>query len=190
MFSIKESLLLIPLTIIGCILGIIYNLFERLTSIVSSKIKNILIKCIICGLVLGILGTIFPLVMFSGELQIENVIHHYKNIGIITLLLVGFIKLFITPFCVNLGFKGGHFFPIIFSGVCIGCALGLLFNINIAFSICVVTTTLMSFILKKPIASVLLLMLIFRVSSLPIMLLAAIIGSFISNLIGVKYAKE
>ena len=126
--------------------------------------------------------------MFSGEEQIASLITSYKDLGIIVLILIGIIKLFVTNVCISFGFKGGHFFPCIFSGICLGYAFGILFGINVIFAICIITTTLMAYILKKPFATVLLLMICFPFRAIPIMLFAAVIGSFINNSKVVKNA--
>ena len=179
----KEWLLLIPLCIIGCIIALIYLLLHKYFNMLSNFFNNqIFIKCVLGGLILGIIGTILPLTMFSGEKEMDILINEYKEIGIALLFLTGIFKLILTNSCLALGFKGGHFFPCIFSGICFGYAIGIVLNIDIVFSICVITTSFMSFIIKKPIATVLLLLLCFSVKSIPIMLVAALIGNLIGGI--------
>ena len=184
----KEWLFLIPLCIVGLLSGYIYSIFHKLTNMFSKLLSSVVIKCIIAGIVLGICGYLLPLTMFSGEEQIASLITSYKDLGIIILILIGIIKLFVTNVCISFGFKGGHFFPCIFSGICLGYAFGLLFGINVIFSVCIVTTTLMAYILKKTFATVLLLMICFPFRAIPIMLFAAVIGSLINNSKDVKNA--
>ena len=184
----KEWLFLIPLCIVGLLSGYIYSIFHKLTNMFSKLLSSVVIKCIIAGIVLGICGYLLPLTMFSGEEQIASLITSYKDLGIIILILIGIIKLFVTNVCISFGFKGGHFFPCIFSGICLGYAFGLLFGINVIFSVCIVTTTLMAYILKKTFATVLLLMICFPFRAIPIMLFAAVIGTFINNSKDVKNA--
>ena len=93
-------------------------------------------------------GTYLPYTMFSGEHQMNEVMLKWEEIGIVVLLLTAIIKLVITNICINLGFKGGHFFPCIFSGVCLGYAVSIMFGINPIFSVIVITTTLISFIMN------------------------------------------
>ena len=184
----KEWLFLIPLCIVGLLSGYIYSIFHKLTNMFSKLLSSVVIKCIIAGIVLGICGYLLPLTMFSGEEQIASLITSYKDLGIIILILIGIIKLFVTNVCISFGFKGGHFFPCIFSGICLGYAFGLLFGINVIFSVCIVTTTLMAYILKKTFATVLLLMICFPFRAIPIMLFAAVIGTVINNSKDVKNA--
>ena len=175
-----EWLWLVPLSLIGILAGLIYSVFNKTTNIISEWFgKYTIVKCTTAGVLLGIAGTFLPLVMFSGEEQMGEVIGNFKELGIMILLLTAIVKLFITNICNNLGLKGGHFFPNIFSGICIGYAVALIININPVFCVCVITTALMAFLIKKPFATVLLLMICFPTKALLVMILAAVIGSFI-----------
>nr|MCR5430749.1 chloride channel protein [Eubacterium sp.] len=75
--------------------------------------------------------------------------------------------------------KGGHFFPIIFSGICLGYAFGMLFNVNEIFAMAVVTTALVGYTLKKPIATVLLLMIVFPWQLLLVLIAVALLSKII-----------
>lgn len=176
----KEWIWLLPLSIIGVIAGYFYHFSHKIITKASEPIKNyIIIKCTLSGLLLGIAGTFLPYTMFSGEHQMVEIMDKWKEIGVLTLILTAIIKLIITNTCIIMGFKGGHFFPCIFSGVCIGYAFGILTGINSIFCVIVITTSLMAALLRKPFATVLLLMICFPVSAIPIMLLASVIGSSI-----------
>ena len=178
--ELNEWLFLLPLSLIGVLGGLLYSVFDKITFSISNKFKKyVIIKYIIAGVLLGIVGTFLPLVMFSGEEQMGEVINNYHELGILILLLTAIIKLFITNICINFGLKGGHLFPNIFSGICLGYALALIFNLNTVFCVCVVTTALMAFLMKKPFAVVLLLMICFPAKAIPIMLISAVIGSLI-----------
>ena len=184
----KEWIFLFPLCLIGCMIGLIYLVIQKYFNILSNTFNShIFIRCVLGGLILGIIGTLLPLTMFSGEKEIEILINEYKEIGVALLLLTGIFKLVLTSSCLTLGFKGGHFFPCIFASICFGYSVGIIFNIDLVFSVCVVTTSFMSFIIKKPIATVLLLLLCFSIKSIPIMLVAALIGNLIG---GIKCEKQ
>ena len=179
--SYKEWLLMIPLCFVGILFGFIYYLFENISEIIAKRISSIVLKCTIAGLILGILGSCLPLVMFSGESQISGLMETYKEIGILSFFLIALCKVLCTNICNSFGLKGGHFFPCIFSGICLGFAFGMLLNIDLVFSICVVTTSFMAFILKKPLATILLLMICFPIDAMPIMLIAAVVGTVINK---------
>ena len=117
--------------------------------------------------------------MFSGEHQITEVMADMEKIGAVMLLIIAAAKLLLTNICIDTGLKGGHFFPVIFCGISIGCAMSLLFGVNVLFSTAIVTTALVGHTLKKPMATVLLLMILFPMRLIPIMLFAAAAAKFI-----------
>ena len=170
----------IPLALIGVMLGYLFFLFQKLTSSLKDKFKKYtVLRAAVGGLLLGVAGTFLPLTMFSGEEQISEVMADMKAIGAVTLIAVAVVKLLLTNICIESGLKGGHFFPVIFCGVCIGCAASLLLGIDAVFCAAVVTTALVGHTLKKPLATVLLLMIVFPPRLVPIMLAAAIAAKFI-----------
>ena len=179
-----EWLWLIPLLIIGVLAGLFYFSSHQVSEYIAKPLKNKpIISCLLSGLFLGVIGTILPLTMFSGEEQIAEVASDFVTIGGWVLLGTGILKLFVTNTCISLGLKGGHFYPSIFAGICIGYGVALIAGINPIFAACVVTTTLMAFIMKRPLAVVFLLLLCFSPSAIPVMLLAAVAGAGIGRVL-------
>ena len=93
------------------------------------------------------------------------------------LLLSGILKLCITAVCLNTGWRGGHIFPIIFSGSSIGYSVASILPIDPVASVAIVTTAISSYALRKPIAITLLLLMFFPLNLLLPMLGAAAIGN-------------
>ena len=169
----------VALTFVGVAMGLIFMAFERLSHFLLGLVKNVVVRCVIGGLALGAIGTMLPLTMFSGEHQIENILDEGTAIGVFTLLLIAVAKLFLTNVCIASGLKGGHFFPVIFSGIAAGFALSVIIGIDSGFCMAVVTAALLGNLLKKPVAVTLLLLILFPWQLVPIMLGAAALGSFI-----------
>ncbi len=177
-----QYLYAIPLAAIGILAGYLYFLFKKLTFSLEQKFKKYtIIRGAVGGLLLGISGTILPLTMFSGEHQMSEVMSDAETIGAVMLIVIAVVKLLLTNICIDSGLKGGHFFPIIFCGISIGCAMSLILGIDIVFSASIVTTALVGHTLKKPLATVLLLMIVFPVKLIPIMLFVAIAAKFIET---------
>lgn len=171
---------IIPLVLIGIVGGLIYVASHKLASYISNKFKKYtVIKAVIGGVVLGVLGTLLPLTMFSGEHQIADVAKNGSEIGIAMLIVVALVKIVLTTICIEAGLKGGHFFPIIFAGICLGYAFGMIFGISVVFAMAVVTTALVGYTLKKPIATVLLLMIVFPWQLILILLAVALLSKLI-----------
>lgn len=167
---------IVILTIIGIILGYIYFISHKIVKVIITPKTNIILRCTIGGLILGIVGTILPLTMFSGEEQIITVIETGRNIGIIILIVTSVIKIILTNICIESGLKGGHFFPMIFSGIALGYAMSIILNMDPVISMAVVTSSFLANIMKKPLAVVLLLMIVFPANLIPIMLASSIIA--------------
>ena len=178
--ELTDYLYAIPITAAGILAGYLYFAFKRLTSGLHKRFSRFMIlRATVGGLLLGVSGTFLPLTMFSGEHQIGEVTETAAKIGAVMLLVIAVVKLLLTNVCIDSGLKGGHFFPVIFCGVCIGCSMSLLFGINMVFCAAAATAALVGHTLKKPLATVLLLMIVFPVRLIPIMLFAAAAAKFI-----------
>ena len=167
---------IIILIILGIVLSYVYFISHKLSKVIFENLgDNFILKGVVGGLILGIIGTLLPLTLFSGEKQIYLLLGNGVQFGIIVLILTSILKIVLTNICIESGFKGGHFFPLIFSGTAMGYALSILLNMDPVISMSIVTTSFLASILKKPIAVVLLLMIIFPVNLIPLMLVSAVI---------------
>ena len=52
--------------------------------------------------------------MFAGEAQTHLLMDSYLAIGAGALIATGLVKAALTPLCIQMGWRGGHFFPLIF----------------------------------------------------------------------------
>ena len=134
------------------------------------------------GLILGSLGIVFPFVMFAGETQTETLMSTYTMLGAGYLILTGVLKVFTTPLCLRLGWRGGHFFPTIFAGICLGYGFALLTGADPVCCLCICCAALMGAIMRQPVMTVLLLFLLFPVRAFVVMLVAACIGAALTSL--------
>ena len=125
------------------------------------------------------------MVMSSGEEQMAEMMETFSEYTPLVLLGICLGKLFMTTFCINLGMKGGHFFPLIFACTCMGFALpSLIFSepgIHVPFAAAAITATVLGAQLKKPFAAALLLLLCFPVRLLIWIFVCAGIGSFVGS---------
>ena len=170
----------VPLTLAGIAAGFLYFIFKKLTKALAAKFeKYVVLRAVAGGLLLGISGTLLPLTMFSGEHQIAEITDNPGATGAALLIVTAVVKLLRTNICIDSGLKGGHFFPVIFCGVSIGCSRSLLSGISMVFCASVVTAALVGHTLKKPLATVLLLMIVFPPRLIPVMLFAAMAAKFI-----------
>ncbi|MDO4515648.1 MAG: chloride channel protein [Bacillota bacterium] len=177
-----ERLWGIPLALVGVGCGYLYLAFEKLTHRGFSSLQAacpLVVSTTLGGLILGIFGTVLPLTLFSGEEQMAELTDHFLDFTPWVLILTGIAKLFLTNVCIQSGWRGGHFFPVIFCGVSIGYGAALLSGINEAFCLGMVTAALLGVIMRKPVAVTLLLLLCFPVRVIPWLILAAYLGSLV-----------
>lgn len=176
----NEIIAIMPLILIGILFAILYEFFGDILYKVLKPLENYkIIKAVIGGLLLGLIGTILPQTLFSGAHQLIELTAEWTNMSIYLLLIIGIIKLFITEFCLVTGWRGGHIFPLVFTGISIGYGIALLFPIDQVISITILTTSLTSGVLKKPILVILLLLIIFPIKLTIPMILAAYIPIYI-----------
>ena len=99
----------------------------------------------------------------------------------LALIGVAFLKVLLTNICIQFGLKGGHFFPVIFAGVCMGYGVGMLICGNaeshLVFASAIVTAALLGGTMKKPLAVTMLLFLCYPVKLFVWIFVAAAAGS-------------
>ena len=175
-----ELLWFIPLIVLGILAGYFYYAFDKIIAFISRPMKKYpVILAVIGGFLLGISGVFFPFTMFSGEFQMTELMQTQNEISPTILFCIGFIKLIIISVCIHSGWRGGNIFPIIFSGLCIGLGFYHITGANMIFSTAVITAVICGFVIKKPIAVILILFLFFpiNISSIIYISIASIIGS-------------
>lgn len=176
--------------ICGCILAAFYHISHKYTHILAEKIPGILRETL-GGICLGIMGTLMPILMFSGEEEIAELISGYEKYLPAFLIAVSLLKILLTNICISSGLKGGHFFPIIFAGVCLGYGISMLVFPNgghEVFAAAVVTATLLGGVLKKPFAVTMLLFICFPVRLCIWIFIGAAIGKKILSLKPFKHS--
>lgn len=168
----------IPAIIVGVIAAIIYLIFNALTTkIANAIIDKRILSCLIAGLCVAIAGFFVPESLFSGEHQMEPLIQNWQNETAASLILIALVKIALVNFCINLGWKGGNIFPIIYSGVALGYAFALVVGMDGAFAVALVTSAMYAYIARKPAMVVAVLMLCFPVTYIVPLIISAIIAA-------------
>lgn len=172
----------IPFALIGVLFGYWFLLCghaaERVFSILRTPKLSIL-STIVGGVFLGICGMLVPLSLFSGEDQIAVLMQSFTDYAAMPCLLLalGALKLLLTQMCLASGWRGGHFFPVIFGGVSIGYGLSLLTGCDPVFCVSMITAGMLGLVMRKPMAVTLLLLICFPANVVLWMTAAAVIGS-------------
>ncbi len=168
----------IPFILIGTLTGWLFFPFGAAARFVSEKLSShLVLKPVIAGAILGAIGIGLPFALFAGEAQSEQLAGTWTAYGAGILILTGIAKVLTTQLCLNMGWRGGHFFPLIFAGVSLGYGLALLTGADPRFTLCAVTGALMGAVMRQPVMTVLLLFLVFPLDGAFVLLVAAALGS-------------
>ena len=115
--------------------------------------------------------------MFAGETQAGVLMETYLTIPAGVLIATGLVKAMLTPALINLGWRGGHFFPVIFSGVSLGYGLAILTGADPVFCVAVCTASTMGAVMRQPVMVVGLLLMCFPLKGIVCMIIAAVIAA-------------
>jgi H+/Cl- antiporter ClcA len=129
-----------------------------------------------------------PMVLFSGEEEIGVVAENFGMYAPAFLIGIALLKVFLTALSIKFGFKGGHFFPLIFACVSMGFGLAMLFFAkdvggHAAFAAGMITAVTLGAQLKKPIAVSMLLILVFPLKMLLFIFVTAAVAGRIPAII-------
>ena len=176
----REVALLIPLALVGTAGGWAYHAANRATKGLSAKLgARVVLKPVLAGLLLAACGMALPYTMFAGETQATMLQTAWISIPAWALLATGFVKAALTPACINLGWRGGHFFPVIFAGVSLGYGCAALFGADPVFCVAACTAATMGAVMRQPVMAGLLLIMCFPLKGVVVLLAAAAIGAAI-----------
>lgn len=175
-------LLYIP---VGLILFLVFEGSEWIAKKVAGIIPAIP-RGILGGALIGIAAMYLPIILFSGEEQMGELPAVFGTYTPLFLILIAVLKCCLTTCSIHFGFRGGHFFPLIFACVCGGFGVSMLLfgdsaSSHVVFAAAVVTASTLGAQMKKPAAVTMLLMLMFPVRMLLPILLAAALGSLVGG---------
>lgn len=170
----------VPVALLGAFAGWLYHACGAGVRAVGRRLASRTVtKAVVAGVVLGLLGTVLPFTMFAGESQTEQLAEAWTGMGVGVLVATGFLKVLATQACLGLGWRGGHFFPLIFAGISIGYGCAALTGIDPVFSLCACTAALMGAVMRQPVMTALLLFLCFPVKAAFVLLMAAAVGALV-----------
>ena len=168
----------------GIILGLFFEKSEQWLEKISEKTPPVLGE-VVAGLILGCAVAFLPVVQFSGESQMAILMTDYAKYAPIAMIGIAFLKVLITNICIQMGLKGGHFFPVIFSAVCLGYGISLLvFPMSAAhatFAAAITTASALSVSIRKPLAVTCLMFLCFPIKMGLWIFLAAILAGQVTR---------
>ncbi|MBC6910720.1 chloride channel protein [Lactobacillus reuteri] len=163
----------IPTIIIGIAFGWLFVHLENWAAlIINAKISKIW-QGGIFGLILAISSLITSDILFSGEFRIVPFTHEAFNHSIIFLLVVALVKAVMSNLGFAMGWRGGTIFPAIFSSVAVGTACAMMLPGDVRINAIVVIAASLTFILEKPLLTIILLLLLVPIELAPVIIVVA-----------------
>ena len=179
-----DFLMMVVYIICGILLGLFFEKSEELLAKLSGKLPPVLSE-VVAGLILGGTVSFLPVLQFSGESQMSVLITDYARYAPVAMIGIAFLKVLLTNLCIQMGLKGGHFFPLIFAAVCLGYGISLLvFPMDAEYAVfaaAITTAATMSVSIRKPLAVTCLLFLCFPVKMGLWIFLAAILAGQVTR---------
>ena len=179
-----DFLMMIVYIICGILLGLFFEKSEEFLSKLSCKLPPVLGE-VLAGLILGGAVSFLPVLQFSGESQMSVLITDYARYAPVAMIGIAILKVLLTNLCIQMGLKGGHFFPLIFAAVCLGYGISLLvFPMDAehaVFAAAITTAATMSVSIRRPLAVTCLLFLCFPVKMGLWIFLAAILADQVTR---------
>ncbi|TMC27237.1 MAG: chloride channel protein [Chloroflexi bacterium] len=114
--------------VIAGVIGILFKVIFGIVHLVFAPLKSRPLVCaIVGGVVIGLIGSFLPLTLYSGQNQLQQLIHNSAantaaySVGFLLLLVV--VKALLTSTSFATGFDGGPVFPLLFMGGTLGLAI-------------------------------------------------------------------
>lgn len=121
-----ELLVVVPLALVGLGLALVAGALMKMAATVLGRFKGREVeRALIAGLVFSAVGMVAPILLFSGETQIQEVVADPARYGPWLLVAMALVKLALLAVAFKGGFLGGPTFPAIFASTCVALAISL-----------------------------------------------------------------
>ncbi len=167
----------VPLGLLGAAIGLLYQRVHSLFDLVRGRIGGAVLPAIGAGVVLGALGSWDSLVLFSGQDGIEELVNSLSTRSAWELALLAAVKLLLIALLLAAGWKGGHFYPMLFvataAGLCISRFAGA---ISPVVAVAAVSAGVLAAVLRRVVAAAFLVLLMVPASMLVVSSVAAVVA--------------
>lgn len=168
----------LPCILLGYLATLIYHTASTGFAKLDARLgDHSVAKPFATGLILGILAVPLPYVLFPGETQSFELMRNWASVSGAVLVATGLLKCVATPLCINFGWRGGHFFPVIFAGIALGYGIASIGGFEPMFCVAITTATLVAGVQRKALVAIAMLLLCFPVQSIPWIGIACLVGA-------------
>lgn len=168
----------IPLLAIGIAFSLYYRFIDILTGQLRKKLgDHAIISSLIAAVCVALCGHFLPLTMFSGERELSYLIDEWDFNSPQEMILSALVKLILVSVCINLGWRGGNIFPLIFCSGLLGFSFAFLTGMDGSFAVAVVAASLYAYTIRKPVMVIAVLLLCFPVTYIFPIGISAVVAS-------------
>jgi H+/Cl- antiporter ClcA len=122
-----EMLIVVPMALVGLVLAVAMAGLMKVAAAALGRLNGREVeRALVAGLVFSAVGMVAPILLFSGETQVQEVIADPARYGPWLLIATALVKLALLAVAFKGGLLGGPTFPAIFASTCVALAVGLL----------------------------------------------------------------
>jgi H+/Cl- antiporter ClcA len=123
-----DPVLVVIFGLLGLLLAVVSGALFRIAGAIFGRFKGREVeRALVAGLVFSAVGMVAPILLFSGETQVTEVMADPGTYGPALLVLMAVAKLALLAIAFQSGFLGGPTFPAIFASVCLALGISLVF---------------------------------------------------------------
>ena len=177
----------VALILLGMLMALLYAAFNGLSEKLAVLLEGrAILAAVLAGALLGLVGFFLPETMFSGETGLHSLLGEWRSYTAGALLLIAVLKGLLSTLCINLGWRGGNIFPIIYIGAAAGYAFALAVNaggsaLDGSFAVALVLAAMYGFLSQKPVTVLAVLLLCFPVTYILPIAVAAFVSAKLSQ---------
>jgi len=173
-FRWNDLLWSIPFGIIGLGGGVLFLFLQKwIKKLALPMKKKPILSGTLGGFLLGLTAQLLPLMLFSGQHQLQQAYDQAMQLGFLVLFLIALARLVLINVLLAMGWKGGQFLPMMFASAALGLAATVLFpTIAVPSAVLGVMAALLAVVLPKPIIALILMALIFPLQYIGITVVA------------------
>jgi H+/Cl- antiporter ClcA len=120
-------ILVVVFGLVGLVLAVIAGVLFRVAAALFGRFEGREVeRALAAGVIFSAVGIFAPILLFSGETQVQAVAADPAKYGPAVLVGMALVKLALLAVAFKSGFLGGPTFPAIFASVCVALAISLL----------------------------------------------------------------
>ncbi|HJS18610.1 MAG TPA: chloride channel protein [Anaerolineales bacterium] len=182
----------VPLGLLGGLMGMLFmTSLRRLQQFFLPMKDRLVLRGLIGGLGMGVIGALLPLTLYSGEVQIVDLMSRAAEIGVVMLTVLSLAKLFATALLLATGWKGGYIFPLMFASVAMGLAVDQLFpNIPVAVTVAATMAGALVAALRAPLFAALFTITLVQKETAAVVAVAVVASALLTALLTLALARQ